>query len=481
MKTAGMFAVCLTLCATMSMAGSWPQFRGTNGSGRAATTDKLPAEIGPETNVVWKAELPPGHSSPAISADKIFLTGVRDQKLLTFALDRKSGKLLWEAEAPHEKLEAIHKIGSYAQCSPVTDGERVVVFFGSSGLYCYDVDGKLLWSKRMGPFKNDFGAGSSPLIVGDRVILCQDHDQDSFLISFDKQTGKLLWQTDRSEFSRNYCTPVISEVAGKKQIVLAGTLRVVGYDFDTGKEVWTVRGVSRVVCMTPVIGEDGTLYLAGWSAGGDPGSRIALEPFDDIVAPVDANKNGTLEEPEMVAEPVKARMAEVKQRFAQCDRDKNGSVTRAEYEEFRTLFDKSRNVVIAIKPGGQGDVSDTNVLWTFEKFVPFCSSPLYHQGRLFTVKDGGILTSLDAKSGAALKTGRLPATGNYYASPVVGDGKVYILNERGALSVINDSGDWEVLHTADFGEDTYATPALLDGKIYLRTSKHLYCFGAAAK
>jgi len=141
------------------------------------------------------------------------------------------------------------------------------------------------------------------------------------------------------------------------------------------------------------------------------------------------------------------------------------------------LFDKSRNVVIAVKPGGQGDVSDTNVLWTFEKFVPFCSSPLYYRGRLFTVKDGGILTSLDAKSGAALKTGRLPATGNYYASPVAGDGKVYILNERGALTVINDSGDWEVLHTADFGEDTYATPALLDGKIYLRTSKHLYCFG----
>lgn len=472
MKTAticGISCLCFTITAHLFAAGTWPQFRGANG-GRAATNDKLPAEISPESNVVWKVETPQGHSSPAISVDKIFLTGVRDGKLLTFALDRQTGKLLWEAIAPHDALEAIHKIGSYAQSSPVTDGERVIVFFGSSGLHCYDVNGKLLWSKRMGPFKNDFGAGSSPLIVGDRVLLCQDHDQDSFLTAFDKNTGKVIWHTDRSEFSRNYCTPVIWESNGKKQIVLAATLRVVGYDFDTGKELWTVRGISRVVCMTPVVGDDNTLFAAGWSAGGEPGARVAFEPFDDYVGTVDTDKNGTIEEKELPT-------GDLKQRFAQCDRDKNGSITKPEYEEFRMLFDKSRNVVLAIKPGGTGDVSNTHVLWTFDKFIPFCSSPLYHQGRLFTLKDGGILTCLDAKSGAALKTGRLPATGNYYASPVTGDGKVYLLNERGALTVINDSGEWEVLHTADFGEDTYATPALLDGKIYLRTAKHLYCFG----
>lgn len=460
-------------CVATLQAGNWPQFRGVGSSGRAVpTAEKLPVEIGPDTNVMWKTELPPGHSSPAIWRDRIFLTGVRGKQLVTMGLDRQTGRILWEAEAPHETLEAIHSIGSHAQCSPATDGERVVSFFGSSGLYCYDVTGKPLWNKRMGPFKNDFGAGSSPLIVEDRVILGQDHDTDSFLMALDKKTGETIWRTDRSEFSRNYCTPVIWEVAGKKQIVIAATLRVVGYDFTTGKELWTVRGVSRVVCMTPVIGDDGMLYAAGWSAGGEEGARVVLEPFDTLIGTIDANKNGSIEEKELPT-------GDVKQRFTQADRDKSGSITRAEYEEFRGLFDKSRNVVIAISPGGVGDVSASHVLWTHNKFVPFCASPLYYNSRIFTVKDGGILSCLDAKSGAAQKTGRLPGTGNYYASPVAGDGKVYLLSQRGVLTVINDSGDWQVLSTADFGEDTYATPALLDGRIYLRTAKHLYCFGSS--
>src|SRR5579863_6205340 len=151
----------------------------------------------------------------------------------------------------------------------------------------------------MGPFKNDFGAGSSPLIVGDRVILGQDHDVGSFLMSIDKHNGKIAWETDRSEFSRNFSTPVIWEHEGKKQIVIAASLRVVGYDFDTGSELWTVRGLSRMVCMTPVVSDDGTLYVAGWSAGGgDEGERLSLQAFDEVISRVDANKNGTIEEAE---------------------------------------------------------------------------------------------------------------------------------------------------------------------------------------
>jgi len=455
-------------------ASDWPQFRGPNCSGRAATDARLPDKIGPSTNVLWKTPLPPGHSSPVVAGDRIYLTAVRAKRLLTLAVDRKDGRVLWEAEAPARTLEQVHRIGSHAQPTPTSDGERVVSFFGSCGLFCYDRGGKPLWHRAMGPFKNDFGAGSSPILVGDRVILCQDHDQGSFLMAFDKRTGATLWKTDRSEFLRGYCTPVIWDNAGRKQIVVAGTLRVAGYDLKTGKEAWTVRGIARTICMTPVIGEDGRLYVAGWSAGGDAGARIEVEPFDKVIKQLDKNGNGKLETAELTTGPIS-------ERFTQVDVDKDGSITRQEYERFRGLFEQGRNVVLAIRPGGAGDVTDSHVAWKNTKQVPFCASPLYLGGFVYTVKDGGFLSCLDAKDGELIKRDRLPGGGNYYSSPVAGDGKIYLLDERGRLTVVRAGRDWRVLSRSDFEEDAYATPAIVEGHIYLRTAHHLYGFGLSGQ
>jgi outer membrane protein assembly factor BamB len=452
------------------VAADWPGFRGPNATGVAETADKLPDDIGPESNVIWKVALPPGHSSPAIVGDRIYLTAVRDGRLFTMALARATGQVLWEAEAPHAGLEQIHRIGSHAQPSPAADGERVVSLFGSSGLYCYSPAGELLWKRPMGPFNNDFGAGSSPIIVDDYVVLCQDHDTDSFLTAIDKRTGKEVWRTDRSEFPRNYCTPVVCEVRGRKQIVVAATLRVVGYDFETGSELWTVRGLSRAICMTPAVGGDGLLYVAGWSAGGDTGERIQVEPFDKVAPTVDKNNDGLIQENELDDSPFK-------QRFSQVDRDKSGALTRVEYEYYRKLFDAARNVVVAIRPGGEGDVTTSHVAWELTKFVPFCASPLFYDGKLFTIKDGGIFSSIDAATGKPTKQARISATGDYYSSPVAGDGKLYVINVEGKLTVLRAAARWEELATAEFDEEAYATPAIVDGRIYLRTTGHLYCFG----
>ncbi|HET6423804.1 MAG TPA: PQQ-binding-like beta-propeller repeat protein, partial [Planctomycetaceae bacterium] len=401
-------------------ATDWPQFRGIGGNGVATTADKLPTEIGPEQHVVWKVEMPPGHSSPVIVGSRIFLTAVRDQKLFTIALDRATGKTLWEREAPHDKLEEIHRVGSHAQSTPVADDNHIISFFGSSGLSCYDHGGKLLWQKRMGPFNNNFGAGSSPILVDGRVILGQDHDSDSFLMSLDVATGDVLWKVDRSEFPRNYCSPVLWDADGRKQVVMAATLRVVGYDFETGKELWTVRGISRTVCMTPVVGDDGVLYLAGWAAGGDENEPIQLEPFDTAIIAVDKNDNTTIEESELTEGPVL-------QRFSQVDRNKDGHITKKEYEFFRGLLEQGKNQILAIEPGAKGEATATNVRWRQAKLVPFCASPLFYRGLVFTVKDGGICQALDAKTGKPTKQGRLEASDDYYASPVAGDGKVYLV------------------------------------------------------
>lgn len=470
-RTLTLFSAAL-LATSISPAGDWPQFRGPQGQGRAVSDKPLPTDISPQSDdLVWKTDLPPGHSSPVVVGERIFLTAERDGKLLTIGLDRTSGKVLWEQEAPYQKLEEIHSIGSHCQSTPAADADCVVTFFGSSGLYCYDHDGNLLWKRLMGPFVNTFGAGSSPLIVDDVVILGQDHDQQSFLMALDKETGEPKWSTDRAEFPRNYCTPVVWDNDGRKQIVIAATLRIVGYDFETGSEAWTVRGISRMVCVTPIVGEDGNLYVAGWAAGGDETERIHVAPFDEVQKEHDQNQNGAMEEEELPE-------GGIKQRFVQVDRDKDGSITKKEYEYFRNLFETGQNLILSIKPGAQGEATETHVRWKQRKQVPFCASPVYHEGMIFTVKDGGIVSCWDAQTGKALKMQRLeaPATAEYYCSPTYGDGKLYLANQHGVVTVLAADTSCEQLHMAEFGEDIFASPAIVDGKIYLRTNAGLYCF-----
>ncbi|HEY3966399.1 MAG TPA: PQQ-binding-like beta-propeller repeat protein [Planctomycetaceae bacterium] len=473
LKIAALTGVFFGACLASALAGNWGQFRGPNASGRAESEDRLPDQLGPETNVLWKVSLPGGHSSPAIYGERIYLTGESGDSLFTFCLDRESGKELWRTEAPHATLEQVHETASHATPTPATDGKVVVSFFGSCGLFGYDVDGRQLWHVPMGPFKNDFGSGSSPILVEDRVILCQDHDVDSFIMAVDKFTGNVLWKVDRSEFPRNYCTPIIWDDGGKKQDVVAATLRIVGYDFETGKEIWTVRGVARIVNMTPVVGDDGILYAACWSPGGDETDRITTGPFDEVIKQHDANQDGAINLTEAPAGPVK-------ERFPQIDRDKDGQITRQEYESMRNVFESARNVVVAVKPGGRGDITDSHVVWKYSKQIPYCPSPVYYRGQLFMIKNGGILAVVDVKNGAPLKQGRISATGDYYASPVAGDGKVFTLSQQGKLTVLDAGPGWREMSSADFGEKIYASPAIVDGRIFIRTSGHLYCFGLPA-
>jgi outer membrane protein assembly factor BamB len=450
-------------------AEDWPQFRGSRSAGISQSTQKLPVEVSRDSFVIWKTPVSGGHSSPVLFGNRIYLTTATNGKLSTVALDRATGTVLWEAPAPYDQLEKIHRTGSHAQSSSVTDGNVVISFFGSSGLLAYDSKGNLLWSHRMGPFKNDFGAGSSPIIEDDLVILVQDHDLESFVAAYDKHTGREVWRTDRSEFLRNYATPTIWVVDGKKQIVVSGTLRIVGYDLETGREAWTVKGVSRIVNMTPVIGPDNTLYAACWSPGNEGDDRVEPLTVDELFA-ADADKNGTVEENEFPDHPLKRR-------FTQLDRNKDGHLSKAEYQSVARAHSDGKNVFLAILPGGQGDITKSHVRWEQTKQLPYCPSPLYYDGHIYLVKDGGILSVLDAANGHVLKQSRLKATGNYYASPIAGDGKVFLLSQNGVLTVLSAVTGWEELYSFDFGSDGHATPAIADGRLYVRVGNELYCFG----
>ena len=243
-------------------AANWPQFRGPDAA--ATGNAKAPVHFGPKTNLVWSTELPPGISSPVIWGDRIFLTGVDNAKLVTLALDRSTGKLLWAKPAPTEKLEAAHRIGSPAAPTACTDGERVVAYFGSFGLLAYDFAGAELWRHPLPAPVVEFGSSSSPILVGDLVIQLCDSDMDSYLIAVDKRTGKQAWKTARPDHRRGFATPFVWRHDGLEELIVNGSLKVSSYDPKTGALRWTSRGMARVANASPTAG-DGLLFIASWN------------------------------------------------------------------------------------------------------------------------------------------------------------------------------------------------------------------------
>src|SRR5579872_6605533 len=187
-------------------AEDWTQYRGPNASGVSASTG-LPFEFGPEKNVVWKTRLPPGHSSPIMAGNRIFVTAFDNPKLLTFCLERSSGEIQWRREASRPRAEYHQPTNTPASPSPVTDGKNVYAFFGDYGIVSYGPDGNERWRLPLGPFNNVNGHGSSPILADDKLVLICDQDTNSYLIAVDKESGHVRWKIDRPEATRGYSTP----------------------------------------------------------------------------------------------------------------------------------------------------------------------------------------------------------------------------------------------------------------------------------
>jgi outer membrane protein assembly factor BamB len=464
-------AISLTAaCAASGDQGWWPQFRGPNASG-VSESAKPPADFGPGTNQLWKITISSGASSPCVWGDWIFLTAFDNDKLQTLCYQRRDGKLLWKRDAHTEAIEDYNTSeGSPAASTTATDGERVVSYFGSCGLVCYDTEGKELWQYPLpvAQTAGGFGTGSSPAILGGLVIVNRDQVKDCSLLAVDLASGKKVWETARPDVTQSFGTPIFWKNDGADEVVMSGSLKLKGYDLKTGAERWTLAGMPSFTCTTPVVG-DGLLFFAGWSPGKDAGSKMS---FAALAKAADKNGDGVITYEE-------AKAAGMGSFFKVFDYNGDGKITPEDIDAMNAMMAKGENVLIAVKPGGHGALTERQVVWKQTKGLPYVPSPLDYDGRVYLVRDGGMVSSFDAKTGQPYyQQERIDALGSYYASPVAADGRIYVTSLNGRVTVLAAGGDLpKVLHHADFGERITATPALVGNALYLRTATALFAFG----
>ncbi len=461
------------VCGVVALAApsEWPAFRGMNGSG-VTETDALPVEFGPKLNVIWSTLVPSGTSSPVVTTDHVFLTGADKSRLLTIGVARKNGTVLWQREVSPNRSEALHKLNSPASPTPAADSGNVYVFFADFGLISYSGDGRERWRLPLGPFSNLHGMAASPIVVENKVIQLCDQDSGSYLLAVDKDSGKVIWKTERPEVVHGFATPTLFRTgSGRQQIIVPGSYQLAAYSVETGEKLWWVRGLTWQVKTTAVVSHD-TIYATGWAPGADAGERLELPEFAEVLKEGDKNGDGRLS-PEEV--PVRWKHGGS---WNAIDLERDGVLDGRDWSFYRARR-SSHNVSMAVRPGdARGDLTDSHRIWQVDRSVPQVPSPLLYQGVLYTLKDGGILTSSDPANGQIQKQARLPnAIDSYYSSPVAGDGKIFLVSETGKVSVVKPGSQWEPLALNDLGEACYATPAIADGRLFIRTSLTLYCFG----
>ncbi len=300
-----------------------------------------------------------------------------------------------------------------------------------------------------------------------------DADVDSFLLAVSAKDGKQIWKTPRTGVTHGFSTPVLYHPkSGAAQAIVSGSYNLVSYSVDTGEKLWWVGGMAWQAKSTPIIDGD-MVYVHSWMADMTGlGLPAKLDSFDDVLKSGDKNGDGKLSSEEIPYE-------EMRKLMFLFDLNHDKFIDREEWNNMLAR-NSAKNGVYAIRiDGKRGDVSNTNVVWRYDKALPNIPSPLLYQGVLYILREGGILTAVDPKTGDVLKQARVKdATDPYFASPVAADGKIFLFSENCKLSVLKAGADWEPLGVYDFDEaECRATPAFAGSNVYIRTRTALYSFG----
>lgn len=450
MRLMAFLGAVLTLCAE-----DWSRFRGPNGSG-VATGTGFPTEL---SKPLWRAAARPGKSSPVLTDRHIFLTAYEDNKLYTQCFDRQTGRLLWERSVDKTRSEQVNALNHAAAISPVTDGENVYSLFKDYGLVSYSAAGKLRWTAPLAPFSNVMGVSASPILSGDRVIVLVDQVDDSYIAAFDRRNGELRWKTPRQETDA-WSSPLLYQ----QQILTASRGQLGVHQSQTGKRTFSLPGLPSSVVASPIVDGD-TLYFFGYASE-------APSPFAGRLARLDKNKDGQLSPDEYGEDAFMRGVGKYRG-------NRDGIVTQEEWDaKQRDMV--GRTGLVALKLAR--DLTATELWRQDSNFSFIIPTLLLYDKVLYSIKNGGILSTFDAATGKVLKAGRLgpKATGGFSASPVAAEGKVYLANEDGKLIVLKASGaEWDVLSVTELDEAIFATPALSKGSLYVRTGAALYRFDGA--
>jgi outer membrane protein assembly factor BamB len=460
----------------------WPQFRGPNLSGIAESA--VPVEFGPSKNVLWKQTIPSGHSSPAVSGDRIFLTAfaLESKRLEVICLSRKDGAILWRRAVEAKEIEKTQSVSNPATATPAVDDKGVYVYFGSAGLRAFDLQGKPKWSVPLPPAQTQFGSGTSPIVVGELVILNREETADGYLLAVDRTDGHVVWKTAYPvgrRASEGYSTPVV----WRGQLVMHRSGFVDAYDVKTGGRRWWVE-VSTTGTSSVAVDRD-TVYAATFTPVGEADQYVTLPDFDTILKKYDRNADGEISMDELPddAVPVLARPDTANVPGATIylktfmTRRGLARLQKKDWDDLRSTRQTvtSPHGLIAIKPTGDGDMSKT-VSWKETTAIPEVPTPLLHDGRIYLTRNGGIVTCLDASSGKVVYRERSGAGGPYYSSPILAGGRIYVGSGEGTVVVFSPGEKLNVLARNDLGEEVFATPAVVDGTLYVRTSTHMWAF-----
>ncbi len=465
----------------------WPQFRGPGGLGIAPDNQAYPNKLDMSRNLLWKTEVPKGHSSPCIWGERIYITARSGKNLETICIARGNGIIKWRKTVEPEKMERISGTNSHASPTPVCDGKRVYVYFGSFGLIAYDVDGNEVWKKPLPIPKHEHGSAASPILANGMVVINCDEDEDPYLLAVDRDTGKTIWRQDRIVEKAGWSTPVLWKHGNEKELVVLGSQQLISYDLKDGQERWWLRGLPEVTASTPVYADETLFAAAAAPTTGDPCNPIELPDFNELLERYDSDGNNRLtqaEIPEDIALIYRTgpHILGLKKWFSQLvDDDKDGAISQEEWKKIAkriaSIQPRKMDALVAIRSGGKGDVSESHIKWSTNEGVGQVVSPLVYRGRVYMVKHGGIVTCFNAETGDRIYSEKLGQRVYHNASPVAADGKIYFCSYLGSVTVVQAGDTFKILAQNKIAERINATPALVDGKVYLRTAKHMMAFG----